>query len=130
MALALENIGNTVKKLAEKMAAIDAKESQFMNQVFGNKNGTTESDMILKMARQNRIKREHEVAALVRDEVRILTNQIAVELQQLRVNFFSDIREMLYDLRQNLKVSLLNAFCVVHSCTKGLSCMDRDGHTD
>ena len=52
-------------------------------------------------------RREGEIAALVRDEVRILTNQMRTELDLIKSNFFSEIRELLYQLRESLKVLLL-----------------------
>lgn len=59
-----------------------------------------------------------EVAALVRNEVQILTGQMQMQLQKLRGEFLQEIREVLYQMKHSLNVRIL------HSCLSPWSYMD------
>jgi len=65
--------------------------------------GTDEKRMIQERATAVKERKESEIAQLIRNEVRVLTNQMRTELLMLKGAFFSSMRDLLYQLRQDLQ---------------------------
>lgn len=108
IAKALEKIGGVVDMLAARVADIDKSENMMFNKIYGAKAGSPDQQAVEKGAIEQKVvelkeKRENEIAALVREEVRILTNQMKTELEMLKSTFFSEIREILAGVQKDLK---------------------------
>jgi hypothetical protein len=108
VANAMRMLGAVAEALAVRVSDVDANNKKLLQLLFRDKSkpGTREDaerDQIELLTAQARKRRETEIAALVRDEVRLLTNQMNTELRILSTNFLSEIREILNGLRESLR---------------------------
>lgn len=108
---ALRKVGAVTEKLAVRVTKLDDAAEKLMSRIFSPEAGTAhgEQQAIVATAEAARLKRESEIASLVRNEVRILTDEMHTELRVLKSSFFSEVRELLLSLRSRLRTEFLRA---------------------
>lgn len=104
MARVLRQIGAVVDRLSNRVAEVNIGQDELAARLTRKQNSTEAQEMELR-ARAARVKKEGEIANLIRDEVRVLTNQMHMQLNSLKSVFSAEIRNHLRDLRGQLRVS-------------------------
>lgn len=102
VAKTMQKLGTVVDEMATRVAKLEKSEADTIEKLTPAKDSKTansEQDRLETLRKNANILQENEVASLVKNEVRILTNQIALRLRLLKENFMAEITEMFTDLR-------------------------------
>jgi hypothetical protein len=99
----LNRLQGVVETLVDKIRNLQSAQSNIYERVNGVHKNKTHDEVVQEKAEANRLRRESEISKLVRNEVRILTNQVHTQLRLLKAQFLQSVRELLHGVRENLR---------------------------